>query len=52
MYLRQGRHPGAGPIVRFHSKRDAELNVEMVSAGMEDGWTVSIVDAAGVEGTP
>lgn len=48
IYLRRGRVPGAGPIVTFHSKRDAEINVEMVSAGMDEGWHVSVINAEGL----
>lgn len=40
-YLRHGTEIGTGPVVRFRSKRLAEINVGMIAPGLE-GETQSI----------
>lgn len=45
-WLRHGSVVGAGPIVRFRSKRDAEINLEMVTAGLDEGCIASVVPIA------
>lgn len=43
MFLWRGRTPGAGPIVQFRTKRDADINVEMVKPGLDNGEIVAVV---------
>jgi hypothetical protein len=42
-WLRHGGTIGEGSIVRFRSKRLAELNVEFVREGLDQGTTVTVV---------
>ncbi len=44
MYLRRGSRIGAGPIVRFTTKKLAELNAEsMIAPGLDSGDIVTVV---------
>jgi hypothetical protein len=42
-WLRHGPVVGTGPIVRFHSKRDAQIAAEMFAPGLDPGCTISVV---------
>jgi hypothetical protein len=42
-WLRRGPVPGVGPIVRFTSRKLAQINAEMIAPGLDDGCTVSVV---------
>lgn len=46
-YLRHGAVIGEGPIVRFGTKRLADINAGFVSEGLPDGATVTVVRANG-----
>jgi hypothetical protein len=41
-FLRHGPVVGTGPIVRFHSRRDAEVNLSFIREGLDEGATASI----------
>ena len=43
MYLRRGRMPGIGPIVQFRSRRDAEINIELVAPGLDTDAKIVVV---------
>ena len=45
-WLRRGSVVGCGPIVRFPSKRLAEVNAEMIAPGLDEGCVVSVVRVA------
>jgi hypothetical protein len=41
-FLRHGPVVGSGPIVRFRSKRDAEVNLDFIREGLDSGAHASI----------
>jgi hypothetical protein len=43
MYLRQGSRPGCGPIVRFRSRRDAQMAIATLAPGLENGLVAHVV---------
>lgn len=43
MYLRRGAKPGIGPIVRFTSKLTADVHVDLIRPGLDDGEVASVV---------
>jgi len=45
-FLRHGPVVGRGPIVRFPNKKTAEVNLEMVREGLDDGAIASIMRIA------
>lgn len=42
-FLRHGAEVGAGPIVKFRSKRDAAINLEFIEQGLDGGASASVV---------
>ncbi len=42
-WLRRGSRIGVGPIVYFGTKQLAELNVEFIREGLDDGTVVAVV---------
>jgi hypothetical protein len=42
-WLRHGASIGEGPVVRFGTKKLAEINAEFVSHGLPEGTTVTVV---------
>lgn len=42
-WLRHGSRPGYGPIVRFPSRKTADVNREMVAQGLDEGDTAVVV---------
>lgn len=42
-FLRHGAQIGRGDIVKFRTKKTAEINVEMLTPGLDDGSVVTIV---------
>lgn len=41
-FLRHGPVEGSGPIVRFRSKREAEINLDFIREGLDTGAHASI----------
>lgn len=46
-WLRHGCVVGSGPIVRFRDKKTAEINLEFVQEGLDEGVTASVVRVTG-----
>lgn len=42
-FLRHGARIGHGAIVKFRSKKDAEINVDLISPGLDEGCVVTVV---------
>lgn len=42
-WLRHGAAVGAGPIVKFTTRRTADLNVDLISPGLDDGAIITVV---------
>lgn len=45
-WLRHGSRIGYGPIVRFRSKRDADVNLDFICEGLDAGVTATVVRVA------
>lgn len=45
-WLRHGPVVGSGPIVRFPNKKTAEVNLDFIREGLDDGATASVVRIA------
>lgn len=45
-FLRHGPVAGHGPIVRFPNKKTAEVNLDMIREGLENGATAHVVRIA------
>jgi alpha-beta hydrolase superfamily lysophospholipase len=43
MWLRHGAAPGRGPVVIFHSMREASVRLEFVKLGLDEGEVAHIV---------
>ena len=43
MYLRRGARPGYGPVVRFTTRKDAEMAIATMTPGLETGWSAVVV---------
>lgn len=41
-FLRHGPVVGSGPIVRFKSRREADLNLGFIREGLDEGATASV----------
>lgn len=45
-WLRHGARVGHGPIVRFTSRKTAEVNLDFIRQGLDDGVIASVVPVA------
>ena len=43
MYLRRGARPGYGPVVRFATRKDAEMAIATMEPGFDAGWSAAVV---------
>jgi hypothetical protein len=45
-FLRHGPRTGHGPIVRFPNKKTADVNLDLIREGLDDGAVASVMRIA------
>jgi hypothetical protein len=45
-FLRHGSRPGYGPIVQFPSRKTADVNLDLITNGLDEGTTATVVSYA------